>query len=171
MDVVFIYLAIKCCCWREEREELLLCTCVAKRLIVFLSCTLLGQCSGQRLHKIAIVVPENNVGEEGSCQCLLCTSAQDTMEPSRPKSMVSSNSLGLFSPRFCRSRLSRLSLCSHTLYRRWATITYHASYACPSLHHPLVGCPHLHCTTLLPQYRIPVSPHIYNFLTSSPSRG
>jgi hypothetical protein len=21
MDVVFIYLAIKCCCWREERES------------------------------------------------------------------------------------------------------------------------------------------------------
>src|SRR6266849_5517429 len=65
----------------RREEELLLYTCVAKRLIVFLGCTLLGQCSGQRLHNIAIVVPENNVGEVSAVH--LCTRHNGALSPQK----------------------------------------------------------------------------------------
>lgn len=163
MDVVLIYLAIEWCSWRESR-----CTSTSWALCRLAPYCLFGLslCSDLRLHNIAIVVLRTMMSVKKSVARVCC--AQDTMEPSHPKSMLSCNSLGLFSSGFCHSRLSRL-----TLYRRWATITYpsHVFYACLSLHHPLVGCPHLPYTTLLPQYRVPDSPHICNFLTSSPSHG
>ena len=165
MDVVLIYLAIKWCFWRELLYKYKFGLVSLSALLSFWVVTLLGRCSDQRLHNIAIVVLRT-MSVKKTVARVCC--AQDTMEPSRPKSMLSCNSLGLFSSGFCHSRLSRL-----TLYRRWATITYpsHVFYACLSLHHPLVGCPHLPYTTLLPQYRVPDSPHICNFLTSFPSHG
>lgn len=169
MDVVLIYLAIKCCSWGEARESLYkykFGLVSLSALLSFWVVTLLGRCSDHGLHNIAIVVLRTMMSVKKSVARVCC--AQDTMEPSHPKSMLSCNSLGLFLSRFCHSRLSRL-----TLYRRWATITYpsHVFYACLSLLHPLVGCPHLPYMPLLPRYRVPDSPHICNFLTSSPSHG
>ena len=153
-----IYSAMECCFWREKTESC--CKLAIKWSVV----TLLwpGDYVMSQLFSSTTTLAKS-----------VCC-AQDTMRSSRFKSMAFCRPLGPFSSGFYHSsRPSRLFLGFLTLYRRWATITYTSldPYACLSLHHPLVGCPHLLDTTLLPLYRIPDSPHIYNFLTFSPSHG
>lgn len=146
--------------WKQEGLIRAVCVVCKRQRSPFKASTLLTAA----LRNSAIVVRRT------TSRVSPCT--RHTMVPSYLKSMASCNSwtLSLRVPSLLAAFtfVPRLPYFISSLRDYKSSLTH--AYPCLSLHHPFVGCPHLQYTTL-PLYQIPVSLHIYNSLTSSPSYG